>query len=129
MFAKSKLNSIETLLWQTLIDTEISHEEIIAIFKEKDKYEKMKENVKNVSEKLEGKTENMRLNSVKSRKYWVCNWYISLNSQKILSILCHQKNILCVCIQNGSEAERLTKERKITTETYSKTKSPTICVQ
>ena len=29
----------------------------------------MKENVKNVSEKLEGKTENMRLNSVKSRKY------------------------------------------------------------
>ena len=29
----------------------------------------MKENVKNVSEKLEGKTENMRLNSVKSIKY------------------------------------------------------------
>ena len=98
MFAKSKLNSIETLLWQTLIDTEISHEEIIAIFKEKDKYEKMKENMKNVSEKLEGKTENMRLNSVKSRKYWVCNWYVSLNSQKILSILCHQKKCLCVCI-------------------------------
>ena len=42
---------------------EISHEEFIAIFKEKDKYEKMKENVKNVSEKQE----NMRLNSANSK--------------------------------------------------------------
>ena len=63
MLAKSKLNSIETLISQALIDMEISHEEFIAIFKEKDKYEKMKENVKNVSEKQE----NMRLNSVNSK--------------------------------------------------------------
>ena len=43
---------------------EISHEEFITILKEKDKYEKMKENVRNISEKLgEEKTENMRLNS------------------------------------------------------------------
>ena len=63
MLAKSKLNSIETLLSQAFLDMEISHEEFIAIFKEKDKYEKMKENVKNVSEKQE----NMRLNSVNSR--------------------------------------------------------------
>ena len=41
-----------------------NQEEFIAIFKEKDKYEKMKEYVKNVSEKQE----NMRLNSVNSRK-------------------------------------------------------------
>ena len=41
--AKSKLNSIETLVSQTLIDMEISHEEFIAVFKEKYKYEKMKE--------------------------------------------------------------------------------------
>ena len=46
----------------------ISHEEFIKIFKEKDKYEKIKENVRNVSEKLEEKTENVRLNSVNSRK-------------------------------------------------------------
>ena len=51
MFAKSKLESIETLVSQALIDMKISHEEFIAIFKEKDKYEKMKENVRNVSEK------------------------------------------------------------------------------
>ena len=51
MLAKSKLNSIETLGSQALIDMEISHEEFIAIFKQKDKYEKMKEYVRNVSEK------------------------------------------------------------------------------
>ena len=60
MLAKSKLNSIETLVSQALIDIEISHEEVNMILKEKDKCEKMKENVRNVSEKQE----NMRLNSV-----------------------------------------------------------------
>ena len=68
MLAKSKLNSIETLVSQALIDMEISHEEFITILKEKDKYEKMKENVRNVSEKLEEKQENMRINSVNSRE-------------------------------------------------------------
>ena len=63
MMAKSKLNSIETLVSQALTDMEISHEEFIAIFKEKDKYEKMKENVRNVNKKQA----NMRLNSVNSR--------------------------------------------------------------
>ena len=63
MLAKSKLNSIKTLVSQALIDREISHEKIIAIFKEKDKYEKMKENVRGVSEKQE----NLRLSSVNSR--------------------------------------------------------------
>ena len=38
MLAKSKLNSIETLISQAMIDMEISHEEFIATFKEKDKY-------------------------------------------------------------------------------------------
>ena len=52
---------------QALIDMEISHEEFITVLKEKDKYEKMKENLRNVNEKLEGKTENTRLNSVNSR--------------------------------------------------------------
>ena len=43
MLAKSKLNSIDTLITQTLIDMGISHEEFIAILKEKDRYEMMKE--------------------------------------------------------------------------------------
>ena len=63
MMAKSKLNSIETLASQALIDMEISHEEFITILKEKDEYEKMKENGRNVNEKQE----NMRLNSVNSK--------------------------------------------------------------
>ena len=60
MLAKSKLDSIETLVSQALIDMEISHEEFNAIIREKQKYERMKENVRNVSEKQE----NVRLNSV-----------------------------------------------------------------
>ena len=35
MLAKSKLNSIETLISQALIDMEISHEEFITILNEK----------------------------------------------------------------------------------------------
>ena len=65
MLAKSILNSIETLVSQAIIDMEISHEEFITILKEKDKYEKTKENLR---EKLEEKQENMRLNSVNSRE-------------------------------------------------------------
>ena len=40
---------------------------IVTILKVKDKYEKMKENLRNVNEKLVEKTENTRLNSVNSR--------------------------------------------------------------
>ena len=67
MLAKTKLNSIETVVSQALINMEISDEEFITILKEKDKYEKMKENLKNVSKKIEENTENMRLNSMNSR--------------------------------------------------------------
>ena len=67
MLAKSKLSSIKSLVSQAVIDMERSHKEFIAILKEKDKYKKMKENVRNVSEKLEGKAEKMRLNIVNSR--------------------------------------------------------------
>ena len=47
---------------------EISHKEFITILKEKEKYEKMEENVRNVSEKLEEKQEDMRIDSVNSRE-------------------------------------------------------------
>ena len=67
MLAESKLHSIENLISQTLIDMEISHEEFNAVIREKQEYERMKEKAmknKNASEKQE----NMRLNSVNSRK-------------------------------------------------------------
>ena len=50
MLAKSKLNSIETLVSQALVDMEISHEEFITILKEKNKYEKMKDNLRSKNE-------------------------------------------------------------------------------
>ena len=56
MLSKSKFSSMETLVSKTLIDLEISDAEFITILQEKDKYEKMKENVRNLSEKLEKKT-------------------------------------------------------------------------
>ena len=62
--AKSKLNSIETLIGQALIDMDISHEEFITILKEKDRYKMMKDNLR--SENGES-YEIMRFNSVKSK--------------------------------------------------------------
>ena len=50
MLAKSKYNSVETLISQALIDMDISHKEFITILEEKDKYESMKENIKNENE-------------------------------------------------------------------------------
>ena len=64
MLAESKLNSIETLISQTLIDMDISHEEFITILKEKDKYEKIKDNLRSENEKS---YEIMRVSSVKSK--------------------------------------------------------------
>ena len=55
MLAKSKLNSIETLISQALSDMEINHEEFTAILNEKDKYEKMKDNIKSENEKYMSK--------------------------------------------------------------------------
>ena len=62
MLAKSKLNSIEILVLQVLIDMEISHEEFVTILKEKDNYQTMKDNLRSENEKYE----IMRLGSVKS---------------------------------------------------------------
>ena len=70
MFTKSKLKtlisehrSIETLISQALIDMEIGHKEYITNLKEKDKYEKMKNNLRSEKEKYE----IMRLSSIKSK--------------------------------------------------------------
>ena len=63
MLGKSKLNSIEALISQALIDLDISHEVFIRILKEKDKYGKMKENLRSENEEYK----IMRLSSVKSK--------------------------------------------------------------
>ena len=55
MLAKSKLNSIETLISQALIDLDKSHEEY--------KYERTKENLRSENEEYK----IMRLSSIKSK--------------------------------------------------------------
>ena len=59
MLAKRKLNSIETLMSQALIDLEISHEDFKAIANEKEKYEQMNESIINTKSRDE-LTENSR---------------------------------------------------------------------
>ena len=64
ILAKSKFNSIDALISQALIDMDKSHEEFITVLKEKDRYEMMKENLKN----NDGESnEIIRFNSVKSK--------------------------------------------------------------
>ena len=61
--AKRKLNSIETLISQALIEMDMAYEEFIRILKEKDKYENMKGNLRSGNEQS---NDIMRLSSVKS---------------------------------------------------------------
>ena len=96
MMAKSKLNNIETLVSQGLIDMEISHEDLkfITILKEKDKYEKMKGNLRSENQKYE---------------------IMRLSSMKLLSILCRQKNYYfsCVCIKCFKSERKNTKSTRL----------------
>ena len=59
MLAKSKLNSIGSLMSQALIYLEISHEEFKTIVDEKEKYGQMKERIRN---------KKMEINLVKIHK-------------------------------------------------------------
>ena len=62
--AKTKINSIDTFISQALIDMDISHEESITTLKEKDRYEMMKDNLKNKNGEL---YEIIRFNCAKSK--------------------------------------------------------------
>ena len=65
MLAESKLNSIETLMSQTLTDLDISHEEFKTIVNGKEKYEQMKENIRNTKsrDELNENSRDIRENS------------------------------------------------------------------
>ena len=54
---------IETLISQALVEVDISHEEFIRILEEKDKYEKMKDNLRSENEEYK----IMKLSSIKSK--------------------------------------------------------------
>ena len=65
MLTKNKLNNMETLMSQVLIDLDISHEEFKTILNEKEKYEQMKESIRNTksSDKLTENSRDIRKNS------------------------------------------------------------------
>ena len=68
MLPKSKLNSIENLISQSLIELEIIHEEFKIIMNEKAKYEQMKKNIRNVKsndekDELSENSRNIRKNN------------------------------------------------------------------
>ena len=63
MLVKGKLTSIETLTSQALIDMDISHEEFIIILYERDKCQKMKDNLRSEN----GEYKIMRLSNIKSK--------------------------------------------------------------
>ena len=51
MLANSGLNKIKTLISQALTDSKINHKEFKIIVYEKQKYDKMKENIRNIKNK------------------------------------------------------------------------------
>ena len=65
MLVKSKHNSIESLISQALDDIDISHKEFIGILKEKDRYEKMKENISDKNEDKKQRIVNFGSSSIK----------------------------------------------------------------
>ena len=48
MLGRIKLNSMETLLSQKLVDLEINHEEYKSIINEEENYGRLKENIRNI---------------------------------------------------------------------------------
>ena len=66
MLAKSKLNNIQALISQALIDLEIIHEEFKTIVNEKEKHEKMKENIRMM--KSDDKQDELSKNDKNIRK-------------------------------------------------------------
>ena len=68
ILAKSKLNSVETLIFQALVDFLISHEEYQTVINEKQKYEKIKENIRMIKsdyekDKLSKNNKNIKENN------------------------------------------------------------------
>ena len=66
--ARSKLNSIEKLISQALIDLEISNKEFKTIVDKKEKYEKMKENIRMIKSQKVDELKKDELNEQEGEK-------------------------------------------------------------
>ena len=99
MLAKSNLNSIGTLLSQALTHMKINHEEFITVLKEKGKYEKTKENLRNVNEKfrekLKTRNQTVLIQGLKKiASLWMIYTSSDFNWLKNLSA-----HFFCLCIK------------------------------
>ena len=94
MLAKSKLNSIETLISQALLDLEITHEEFKTIVNEKEKYEQMKEDIRNIkyNDKLSENSRNdkkiLKIHRLKKNIYFV------VHIKLLMLVLKHLKKLV-----------------------------------
>ena len=76
MLAKSKLSSIQTLMSQALRNLDISHEEFKTFVNEKEKYEQMKERIRNIKSRDElSENSKMKIHKLK-KKIFFCFVYI-----------------------------------------------------
>ena len=66
MLARSKLNSIKTLISQALIDLEISQEEFKTIVSKKEKNQEIKENIRMISDDELNKKEDEKIKNNKT---------------------------------------------------------------
>ena len=66
MLARSKLNSIKTLISQALIDLEISQEEFKTIVSKKEKNQEIKENIRMISDDELNKKEDGKIKNNKN---------------------------------------------------------------
>ena len=94
MLAKSKLNSIETLISEALIDLEITHEEFKTFVNEKEKYEQMKEDIRNIksNDKLSENSRNdkkiLKIHRLKKNIYFV------VHIKLLILVLKHLKKLV-----------------------------------
>ena len=65
MLARSKLNSIESKIYEALINNEISHEDFMTIINEEKKYRELKESMKMVNSR---RSDDEKINLIEEGK-------------------------------------------------------------
>ena len=76
MLARSKLNSIESKIYEALINNEISHEDFMTIINEEKKYRELKESMKMVNSR---RSDDEKINLIEEGKQIGINEVIQRN--------------------------------------------------
>ena len=76
MLARSKLNSIESKIYEALINNEISHEDFMTIINEEKKYRELKESMRMVNSR---RSDDEKINLIEEGKQIGINEVIQRN--------------------------------------------------